>query len=314
MRTRAARLYRHGEPLRVEELELPEPGPDEVLVQMRFAGVNPIDRYIAAGSVAGDAPLPRTLGGEGAGSLDDRPVLVAGGGLGSQRDGLWAGAAVVPRSSVLPLPDGVEPREAAAMGVAGLTAWNTVHELARVGPEDRVLVLGASGGVGSMIIGLARAAGATVWAQSSSEEKREFIKSLGAQRVIVGAAGEIAGQLRELEPTVILDPLGGDFVAAGLEAMSPRGRYVSYGTSAGAELQMNMQVLYRKMISLLGYGGMQIGIEERRQGLGRALDALREGSLRVRIDDLLDLEQADEAFRRLAERRVQGKLLLKLDG
>src|SRR5436309_14495816 len=119
MEVRAARLHAHGEPLQVDPVELPQPGQAEVTVELKFAGVNPIDSYIAQGSVAPDAPLPRTLGGEGAGTVDGRDVLVNGEGLGAVRDGVWAEAAIVPEVSVLPLPEGVEVREAAAMGIAG---------------------------------------------------------------------------------------------------------------------------------------------------------------------------------------------------
>ena len=93
---RAARLKEHGKPLHVKEVELPEPREDEVLVELQFGGVNPIDQYIAEGRVAPDRLVPRTLGGEATGTLDGRPVLVAGEGLGTMRDGVWAQAAVVP--------------------------------------------------------------------------------------------------------------------------------------------------------------------------------------------------------------------------
>src|SRR5437588_7909236 len=115
MSVRAARLHAYGEPLKVDAVELPEPGEGEVLVELKFAGVNPIDSYVARGWVAPDAPLPRTLGGEGAGTVDGRDVLVSGEGLGAGRDGVWAEAAVVPEACVVPLPDGVELRDAAAM-------------------------------------------------------------------------------------------------------------------------------------------------------------------------------------------------------
>ncbi len=310
----AARLHKHGEPLVVEPVALPEPGEGELRVELEFAGVNPIDRYIAEGRVAPDAPLPRTLGGEGAGRAGGRPVLIAAEGLGTARDGAWAQAAVVPSAAVLALPDGVEPREAAAMGVAGLTAWNVVHIVARVGAEDRVLVLGASGGVGTMIVSLVRAAGATVWGQTGTRDKVAVVEQQGAERVVLAGPDDLADAISELEPTVVFDPLGDGFVQPALEALHPRGRLVSFGTSAGAEVQLNMQVLYRKMISLLGYGGMNLGREERRRGLQEALEALRQGNLRVRIDDALPLESVNEALARLARRSVQGKLLLGLPG
>jgi NADPH2:quinone reductase len=309
---RAARLHTHGEPLVVERVVLPEPTEGEVQVELEFGGVNPIDRYMAIGRVNPAGPLPRTAGGEAAGTLDGVPVLVAGEGLGAARDGLWASAAVVPRGTVTPLPDGVATREAAAMGIAGLTALNVVRDLARVTAEDRVLVLGASGGVGSMIVSLCHAAGATVWGQTGSPSKTAGIAEQGADRVIVAGPQDLAGQVSEFAPTVVFDPLGGGFFAPVVEVTEPRGRIVSFGTSAGPEVTFNLQTLYRNMLSLLGYGGMRLGSEERRSGLKAALEALGEGDLRVRIDDVIALEDVNEAFARLVERRVQGNLVLDL--
>lgn len=311
---RAARLHDHGGPLKIEQVDLAEPSGEEVVVEMRFAGVNPVDRYIAEGRVASEGPLPRTLGGEGSGLLEGRPVLVAGGGLGSARDGVWAERVVAPRQAVLPLPDGVGLAEAAAMGVAGLTAWKCVHEVAALVPEDRVVVLGASGGVGSMIVSLCRAAGSTVWGQTGAEEKRAFVEEQGAERVLVGDASGVAEEMEGFAPTAVFDPLGGDFVRASLQALAVGGRHVTFGTSAGPEVSLNMQVLYRKMLSIRGYAGLVVGPQERRAGLEQAVGALRDGSLRVRVDSVLPLEDVAEAFSRLAERRVQGKLLLALGG
>lgn len=310
--TKAARLLAHGEPLVAEPVSLLDPAPGEVRVDLRYGGVNPVDTYVAAGRVAPDGPLPRTLGGEAAGIVDGRRVLVAGEGLGSARDGVWATAANVPVTAVVDIPDGVDLPAAAAMGIAGLTALNCVRDLARVTAADRVLVLGASGGVGSMIVGLCAAAGATVWGQTGSEAKAARIASHGAARVLAGDAAALAQPLAEFEPTVAFDPLGGPFVAPVIAAMAPRGRYVSYGVSAGGDVAFNIQQLYRKMITLLGYGGMQLTREERRPGLEAALGALAAGEFQVSVDTVLPLDGVNEAFARLAERRVQGKLLLDL--
>jgi NADPH2:quinone reductase len=239
-------------------------------------------------------------------------VLVAGEGLGAARDGVWAQAANVPADAVVEIPEGVQQRAAAAMGIAGLTAFNCVRRLAKVTSEDRVLVLGASGGVGSMIVSLAASAGATVWGQTGSEEKAAHVAEHGASRVLVSGPDGLSGPLSEFEPTVVFDPLGDGFVAPAIEAMAPRGRLVSFGVSAGAEVTFNLQTLYRKMVSVLGYGGMQLTSEERRPGLQEALEALRAGELKVRIDDVLALDGVNEALARLAERRVQGNLLLDL--
>lgn len=309
---RAARLHEHGKPLVVEPVELPAPRQDEVLVELEFGGVNPVDMYVAQGRVAPDGPLPRTLGGEATGAVDGRGVLIAGERLGSARDGVWAEAAVVPDAAVIELPDGVDPRAAAAMGIAGLTAWNVVHDLGEVTAEDRVLVLGASGGVGTMIVSLAAAVGAQVRGQTGSPDKAPLIEELGAERAIVAGAEELSGALDGFEPTVAFDPLGAGFVQPVLDALAGGGRIVSFGTSAGPDVHMNMQVLYRKGIKLLGYAGMLVGRERRREGLTAALEALRKGDLKVVVDDVLALEAVNEAFERIAGRRVRGKLLLDL--
>jgi NADPH:quinone reductase len=309
---RAARLVELGQPLQIQEVELPAPGEDEVRVDLHYGGVNPVDRYTAEGRVNPDGRRPRTLGAEAAGELDGRPVLVAGEGLGGARDGVWAQAAVVPRPAVIELPKGVEPRAAAAMGIAGLTALNCVRGLAAVTAEDRVVVLGASGGVGSMIVSLARAAGATVWGQTGSADKAAAITEDGADRVLVGGPADIAADIARFEPTVAFDPLGDGFVAPLVAAMSPRGRIVSFGVSAGPEVTFNIQLLYRKALSLLGYGGIILTRDERRPGLQAALEAVAAGELKVRVDSVLALDDVNEAFQRLTERRVQGKLLLDL--
>ena len=309
---RAARLTEHGQPLTVEEVALPQPDTGEVVVRLRYGGVNPVDRYTAEGRVSPDGPLPRTLGAEAAGEVDGRPVLVAGEGLGGSRDGVWAQAAVVPEQAVIDLPAGVDLREAAAMGIAGLTALKCVRELARVTAEDRVLVLGASGGVGGIIVSLARSAGATVWGQTGAPEKAPAIIEDGAERVAVGGPERIAAEIAEFAPTVAFDPLGGGFVQPVVQAMSPRGRIVSFGVSAGAETTFNIQALYRKMVSLLGYGGMLLTREERQTGLHTSLQALAAGELKVRIADVLALSEVNEAFARITDRRVQGNLLLDL--
>lgn len=311
---RAARLKEHGKPLHVKEVELPEPREDEVLVELQFAGVNPVDNYVASGLVAADRILPRTLGGEASGTLEGSLVLVHGEGLGTLRDGVWAQAAVVPRAAVVPAPEGVDPRHVAAIGTAGLTAWETVHEVGKVTAEDRVLVLGASGGVGTMVVSLAQSAGATVWGQTRSARKTGVIEEQGAERAVVADAAELARAVGELEPTIVFDPLGGDFLAATVDAIATQGRIVSYGTSAGAEVEFNLQTLYRKGVSLLGFGGGQLGRERRRAGLEQALEALRDGSLRVRVDTVLPLEEVNDALERLAAHDVQGKLILDLRG
>jgi NADPH2:quinone reductase len=308
---KAARLHHHGDPLVVDEVSLPAPAAGEVRVELAFAGVNPVDTYVAAGRVAADGPLPRTVGGEASGHLDGRPVLVTGAGLGSTRDGVWASAANVPEAAVVPLPDGVGLREAAALGVAGLTAWDTLH-LADVQPGDRVLVLGASGGVGLTTVSLAEAMGATVWGQTGSSDKADAIRRQGAHRVVVSDAAGLGDEVAEFAPTVVVDGLGGGFTPAALSAMAPHGRLVLFGTSAGSTSTLELRSVYRNGLRLLGYGGLMLSDHERRAGLAQVLTAVADGRMRIPIDRVLPLEQVNEAFRLIGERALTGKVVLAL--
>src|SRR6266481_5679986 len=113
--TRAARLVEYGKPLEIQDVDLREPGPDEVVIELLFAGVNPIDRNAAEGRAPTQGPVPRTLGGEGSGRLEGKPVLVFSSVLGAERDGTWAEAVVAPREYVFDLPEGVDMQEVAAM-------------------------------------------------------------------------------------------------------------------------------------------------------------------------------------------------------
>lgn len=311
---RAARLHDHGKPLVVEEVAVGAPGDDEVVVDMAFAGVNPVDRYTAEGRVAPDGPLPRTLGMEGTGRLagDGRPVLVQGRGLGAKRDGAWAERVVVPRAALTDIPPGVDLAEAAAMGVAGSTAWRTATERARVTADDRVLVLGASGGVGSILVSLCQSLGARVWGQTGNPDKAAFVAAQGAEEVVTAPADELAAAVEALAPTVVFDALGGGFSAAAVEALAPFGRLVSFGVSAGPMTELNMQSLYRKGLTVFGYGGLIEPEERMAAGKAAALGALAGGRLRVVVAERLPLERVNEAFTALVDRAVCGKIVLDL--
>jgi NADPH2:quinone reductase len=310
MRVTAARLVQHGQPLQVEELELGEPGDQEVILDVAYSGVNPVDMYGAQGLVAPDAPVPRTLGTEGAGIVEGRRVMVRGYGLGTIRDGLWASAAIVPRGALIAVPDGVDLRAAAAMGIAGVTAWRTVTEVAQVSADDTVLVLGAKGGVGSIVLSLASGIGATVVGQTGEAENLEWIKAHGADYAVVTDAEGLAEALADLRPTVVFDALGGGFTGAAVEALQPYGRLVLYGASAGPEGLVPLRTLYRKSITIRSYAGLMASDEDLAAAIRQALPAVAAGRMTVPIDAAIPLKQANDAFERIRQRSVRGKLVL----
>lgn len=279
-------------------------------MEVAYSGVNPVDIYAAHGKVAPDAPVPRTLGGEGAGTVDGRPVLVRGYGIGTARDGVWANAAVVPRAALIDVPDGVELPAAAAMAVAGVTAWRTVTELGQVTASDTVLVLGASGGVGAIIVSAAHAIGATVTGQTGTEGSRDWIIGRGADQVVVADASGLVDAVASLRPTVVFDSLGGEFTGEVIKALQPHGRLVLFGTSAGPTGQVPLQSLYRKGITLRGYAGLLESDQVMSTAIRQALAALAAGQLTMPIDAVVPLEQVNDAFRRIQQRSVRGKLVL----
>lgn len=313
MKVRAARLVGHGKPLEIEQVELAEPGAGEVVVEMAYGGVNPVDMYTAQGRVAPDGPVPRTLGGEGAGTVNGRHVMLHGHGLGARRDGVWAEAAVVPETALVDVPDGMELTEAAAMGVAGLTAWRTVTELGQVGAGDTVLVLGASGGVGSVIVSLAHGLGATVIGQTGHAASRDFVASQGADHVLVSDGTDLAGQLADFPPTVVLDALGGRFTGQAIEALQPHGRLVLFGASAGAEGEVPMRTLYRKGLTVYGYGGLIEPDDVMIAATHAALNALARGQFVIPVDSVLPLDDVNAAFERFQQRRIRGNLVLDVN-
>jgi NADPH:quinone reductase len=311
MIVRAVRLIEVGTPLEVQQIELPKPADDEVLVELAYAGVNPVDGYNAAGKVAADGPLPRTLGAEAAGHVDGTPVVVAGRGLGSVRDGVFAEAAVVPRDAIVEIPNGVTLREAAGVGIVGLTAFRIV-EIAEIGPSDRVLVLAGSGSVGLAAISYASSMGAQVWGQTSTEAKADAMIAMGATQAVVSDAAGLTAAVQAFEPTAVLDSLGGEFTPAALAALALRGRLLIFGASAGAEGTIQFLQLYRKQQRVLTYGGLGATTLERREGIAGALAAIADGKMRIHIGAEVGLDEVGEAFALVADRKVAGKVILKL--
>ena len=308
---RAARLHSIGGTLQLDELPDPQPGPGEQLVDIAYASVNPLDVWIAQGNVgAAAANLPWTPGGEATGHVDGRPVLVRGGGLGVVRQGLYCSRIAVPDGWLVPVADGLDLAEVAAMPVAGITAWQALHARAHVEADDRVLVLGASGGVGAMAIQLAKAAGATVWGQTGSAAKVDGIMSNGADNVVVAAADELESAAADYQPTVILDALGGPYTDAAIASIANKGRLVVYGTSNDERVSINLRRLYRKGVDLLGYSGLVETADEQRAALDTLLAMMAAGTVRVPVSDVLPLSAAADAHARILGRSVEGKIVL----
>ena len=299
---RAARVHEFGSPLRVEEVADPGVGDGEVVVRLTHAGVNPIDVRLRDGG-AGRVPLPFVPGCDGVGVAGAGPVVVYGAGLGLRRAGTYAEQVAVPTAAVVPVPAGVDPVQAAGLGLAGVTAWALVRS---VTPGDRVLVLGASGGVGSLAVQLAVAAGARVCAQTTSPGL-----ALGAgEEVVVCAADGLRDAVRAFDPTVVLDGLGGAYTGAAVRAVAQGGRIIVFGVSAGARGEIDYATLYRKAVTITGHASLALPEAEARDALSGCLDLVADGRVRVLVDEVLPLGAVNAAHRRLVERKTTGKLVL----
>ncbi|MEP7115515.1 MAG: zinc-binding alcohol dehydrogenase family protein [Ilumatobacteraceae bacterium] len=308
---RAARLHSIGGTLQLDELPDPVPGPGEQLVDIAYASVNPLDVWITQGSIGtAAANLPWIPGTEASGHVDGRPVLVRGGGLGVARQGTYCSTMAVPADWLVDVSDAVDLAQVAAMPVAGITAWMCLHGRAQISALDRLLILGASGGVGAVAIQLAKAVGATVWGQTGSASKAAGIKANGADEVVIADAGSLEAAVAAFEPTVVLDSLGGPYTDAAIASIANKGRLVVFGTSNDQQVSINLRRLYRKGVSLLGYSGLTDTAGEQRSAMETLLTMMASGTLHIPIGDVLPLADAAEAHARILERRVEGKLVL----
>ena len=309
---RAARLHTIGGSLQLDSIDDPVANDGEVVVDMAYASVNPLDVWVTQGSVGvARANLPWTPGTEGTGFRDGQPVLVRGGGIGVARHGVYAERAVVPDVAITPLPSDRHMAQIAALGVAGVTAWNAVHVHGQITSDDRVVVLGASGGVGSLAVQFAKATGATVWGQSSNANKVDNVLADGADHVVVGDHDGLAAKMSELSPTVILDALGGEYSPAAINALVAGGRLVVYGTSAGEMVELNMRTLYRKGLTVSGYTGLLEPPAQAAKVMNSLLKMIEDGSIRIAIEQV-GLGEAADAHRRILERQVVGKLVIDI--
>jgi NADPH:quinone reductase len=164
--------------------------------------------------------------------------------------------------------------------------------------------------VGAVAVQLAKAAGSTVWGQTSSAAKVDGIIANGADNVVVTGADGLEAAVSAYQPTVILDSLGGPFTDAAIAAIANGGRLVVYGTSNNEQVTINLRRLYRKAVNLLGYSGLVETPDEQRDVMARLLQMMSTGALRIPVGDVLPLAEAADAHARILGRGVEGKIVL----
>jgi NADPH2:quinone reductase len=279
--------------LQLQDVPVPEAGPDEVLIKVSRCGVNYADTHQRENSYLSKFELPLIPGGEVAGVTEDGQRV-----LGLLRSGGYAEYAVAPRPMVFPIPDGVDDGHALALLIQGTTAWHLYKTCAHVQPGERVLVISGAGGVGSLAVQLGKRYGAHVTATASSEEKRALCLELGADEAI--APDAIEGPF-----DVVFEMAGGQVFEDSLNALAPLGRLVAYGIAGREPNTVQSGALMRKSRSVIGFWLMHV-----LDRLREPLDELLAMDLRVVVGETYPLSEVRRAHDDLQGRRTSGKLLL----
>ncbi|MBE7468616.1 MAG: quinone oxidoreductase [Anaerolineae bacterium] len=319
---KAIRVHEFGGPemLRCDDLPVPEPGQGEVLVKMAAAGVNFIDIYHRIGIY--QQPLPTTLGVEGAGTVaavgpgvtefkPGDPVAFSG------PQGADAEYTLVPAAKLVPVPAALDLSLAAAVLLQGMTAHFLTHSTFPLKKGDITLIHAAAGGVGLLLVQMAKMLGATVIGTTSSEEKAQLVREAGADHVILYTQADFEAETKQFSGgrgvDVVYDSVGQTTFEKSLNVLRMRGMLVLFGQSSGKVPPIDPLILNSKGSLFLTRPTVFHYTATREELLWRSGDVFNwvaAGQLQVRVDRQLALADAAEAHRLLASRQTAGKLLL----
>jgi NADPH2:quinone reductase len=319
---KAIRIEATGAPevMRPAEVASPEPAAGRVRIRVAAAGINFIDVYRRMGLYP--VPLPFVPGTEAAGVVETVGAGVSEPAVGERvatvdAVGAYAERAIVPADRCVRLPEGVGPREAAAVMLQGMTAHYLVHGAYRLQRGDTCLIHAAAGGVGLLLCQMARRIGARVIGTVSTDAKAALARAAGADEIVFYTRESLVERVKALTGgrgvQVVYDSVGRATFDAGLDCLAPRGTMVLFGQSSGPVPPFDLQVLNRKgslFVTRPTLGHYTATREELLMRANAVLAAVADGSLRVRIDRELPLDQAAEAHRLLESRATSGKLLL----
>jgi NADPH2:quinone reductase len=319
---RALVVTEHGGPdvLQVQDRPTPAPGSRDVVVEVAASGVNFIDVYKREGVYAGETPF--VLGEECAGRVVAVGSEVSDLALGdvvatASAHGSHATAAVVPAEAVVPVPDGVSPEIAAAVMLQGMTAHYLLNSTYPVRDGDEVLIHAAAGGVGQLVVQLAKSKGAHVIATAGTDEKARIARNLGADVVLrYDEVPDLAAAVREASNGgvhVAYDGVGQATFEASLAALRPRGLLALFGAASGQVPPFDLQRLNRAGSLFVTRPTLAHYIATRDELSWRArelFEAIASGALHVSIGGRYPLQDAAAAYRDLEGRRTTGKLLL----
>ncbi len=302
------------EKLKYAELPKPAPGPGQALIKIAAAGVNFIDIYFRSGLYKADPPV--VLGNEGAGTVEAIGPDVSGVAVGDRvawgmSRGSYAEYAVVPVFQLVKIPEHVDFDLAAAAMLQGMTAHYLTHSTFPLRSGQSCLIHAAAGGVGLLLVQMAKMIGARVVGTVGSDEKVELAKHAGADEVINYTKEDFVQKAQGMH--VVYDGVGKATFMKGLDCLRPRGMMVTFGNASGPVPEFAPLILSQKGSLFLTRPSLAAYTANREEVQWRASDVLgwiAEGKLKIHIHKNYPLAEAGQAQQDLESRKTTGKLIL----
>ena len=309
---------------KVQEIELQKPDKDQVLIEVKSASLNFPDALMIEGRYQVKPPLPFSPGmdlagvvrqvGEGVTHVKAGDRVIAFSGVGA-----FAEMCLAPKDKVVPMPANMSFDAAAAYGITYATAIHGFRECGRLQPHETVLVLGAAGGVGIAAIEVAKAMGAQVIAAAGTDEKVALCRKVGADLTINYNKEDLRARTLELTggkgADVVFDPVGGDYTMNALRATAWGGRLLVVGFAAGdiPKVPLNYALLSERAIVGVFWGAWAARDPEgQRRNMETMARWFAEGRINPVIDSTISLAQIPDAVKRLTNRQVKGKVIVKI--
>jgi NADPH2:quinone reductase len=324
MRAVLCKEFGPPESLVVEEVEDPKAGPGQAIVDVEACAVNYPDYLVIQNQYQFKPPLPFSPGGEVAGVVTELGEGVTGLAIGDRvfASTGWGGLAervAVQAEVAIAVPEGIDSVHASAFLYAYGTSHYALKDRARLRPGESLLVLGAAGGVGLAAVELGAAMGAVVIAGASTDEKLALCHERGASMLINYSTEDLKERVRELTggkgADIVYDAVGGRYSEPALRATAWEGRFLVIGFAAGDIPRIPLNLPLLKGCSIVGvFWGSFVGREPKRHqaNVAELLQWWREGKISPHVSSTYPLDRAGEAIRELADRRAQGKVVVRV--
>lgn len=318
---RAMQVTAYDQPLTLVDLEIPVPGPGEITVKVAACGLNFGDLLMIKGTYQQKPPLPFTLGMELSGTITALGEGVEGFQVG-QRIAAYSGInglaeyAAVPADICVPIPDDMDFNDAASFLVAYGTGHVALDYKAQMQPGERLLVLGASGGVGLTAVELGKLMGAEVIACARGQDKLDICRAAGADHLIDSDTDDIRETVRALGGAdVVYDPIGGDQFKAALRACNPEARLLPLGFASGEVPQIPANILLVKNLTVIGFfwgGYKKFKPSVLTDSFRTLIDWYSAGRIKPHVSHVLPLKEANAALDLLRTRKATGKVVVRI--